>query len=228
MSGIHIALEGPDGCGKSTIVEQVHKGLQVSLFPWAGFQTVRHPGSTPLGVHLRKLIKHSDQIDPAITIDPLTRQILYMADISAFVNQILMPALQKQEVVVSDRNSFISSIVYGAVDDIPLNEIERLTTVIPFPKLDKLYILRCPWEERKKRLSSKGLENDIYDSRGNAFQVAVEQAYEDLLTASPAQAALVGQFVRLQDVVYIDSSVEPRIAATQIVNDILEMLNLKK
>ena len=105
--GTFITFEGCEGSGKTTQAMMlrdymVSRGKEVVL--------VREPGGTPLGLKIRDLL-----LDPASgKISPITEALLFAADRAQQVRDVIRPALQIGQVVISDR--FVdSSLAYQGV-----------------------------------------------------------------------------------------------------------------
>lgn len=105
--GTFITFEGCEGSGKTTQAimlrdYMVSRGKEVAL--------VREPGGTPLGQKIRDLL-----LDPASgNISPITEALLFAADRAQQVRDVIRPALQIGQVVISDR--FVdSSLAYQGV-----------------------------------------------------------------------------------------------------------------
>lgn len=90
-----IALEGIDGCGKSTQAKAVAATLGALL--------THEPGATPLGARLRRLLLDTDPDVPAPA--PRTETLLMAADRAEHVAQVIRPALESGGWVVTDRYS---------------------------------------------------------------------------------------------------------------------------
>ena len=88
-----IALEGIDGCGKSTQAKAVAAAI--------GAQLTHEPGATPLGALLRRLLLDPDS--PAPT--PRAETLLMAADRAEHVAEVIEPALASGAWVVTDRYS---------------------------------------------------------------------------------------------------------------------------
>jgi len=86
-----IALEGIDGCGKSTQAAAVAAVL--------GAHLTFEPGATAVGERLRELLLAPDAPPPS----PRTEALLMAADRAEHVTRVLEPALAAGEWVVSDR-----------------------------------------------------------------------------------------------------------------------------
>lgn len=104
MSGYFIALEGIDGCGKSTQAKRLaelltHSGRSVVL--------TREPGSTPAGEVIRQLLFNTDLL-------PISEVYLFAADRAEHIERVIKPALKRNKVVISDRY-LLSSVVYQGI-----------------------------------------------------------------------------------------------------------------
>ena len=86
-----IALEGIDGCGKSTQARALADVLAARL--------TFEPGATPVGARLRELLLAPDAAPPT----PRTEALLMAADRAEHVARVVEPTLAAGEWVVSDR-----------------------------------------------------------------------------------------------------------------------------
>lgn len=231
--GLFVAFEGIDGSGKTTAMAEVanqvsarltRHNLQISPI------STRHPGSTPLGQHIRRLVKFPESISSDIRIDELSRQMLYLVDMASFVRTILEPALANNQLVFADRHSYVSSIVYGLADGLKLGDIQRLLSVLTIPKTDRLYILRCPWDIGRDRvIKNRAGAGDIssldhYDKQSKDFYKRVASIYDNLIVASAEQTALVSQVVAVNDVIYVDATSPPQNIVQFIVDDLVSAI----
>lgn len=102
--GIFITFEGPDGSGKSTQIELLKNYLNKK-----GYKALmtREPGGTRISELIRDIILDKDNTDMSY----MTEAFLYAASRAQHVDQVIRPALNDGNVVISDR--FVdSSIVY--------------------------------------------------------------------------------------------------------------------
>ena len=107
LSGKFIALDGPEGSGKSTqaklLVEALLKtGLDVL--------SVRDPGTSVIGEKIRAILLDTAHTEMAMRCEML----LYMAARAQMMAQTIRPALAAGKVVLSDR--FISSTLAYQLD----------------------------------------------------------------------------------------------------------------
>jgi len=94
--GLFVVFEGGDGAGKSTQAQLLADWL--SRRGHAVLLTFE-PGDTWLGRQIRQIV-----LDPACPdLDPRAEALLYAADKAQHVRQVVEPALERGEIVVSDR-----------------------------------------------------------------------------------------------------------------------------
>ena len=102
MRGKFIVIEGIDGCGKTTQIEEISRWLPTSGLMGENSKLIktREPGGSLLGKKLRNLI-----LDNNIKNKPssLAELLLYSADRAEHVSKIIAPELKKQNWVISDR-----------------------------------------------------------------------------------------------------------------------------
>lgn len=222
LSGLYVVFEGMDGVGKTTTMEavadEVERRLQLKVI------RTHHPGSTPLGKHIRQLVKHPTTIDPHIAIDDLSRQMLYLVDQISFTKTVLEPALDFKQVVFGDRHTSISSLVYSQADNIDLKDIDRLQSIIQQPQVDRMYVLTCPWDVCKERIAAglSARKLDHYDNKSNAFHQRLSDLYNDLVTGPPEFVAIVSRLIALDDVIYFDSTMPPGELVSAIADDVVK------
>jgi len=114
-----ITFEGLDFCGKSTQVQLlenylIDKGSKVKI--------IREPGGTPISEKIRDILL--DKRNSEMSIE--TELILFSASRSQLVNQVILPALEENYYVISDR-FHDSSIAYQAFGrKINLEFVEKL------------------------------------------------------------------------------------------------------
>ena len=113
-AGRLIAIEGIDGCGKSTQARVLAEALGAVL--------THEPGATPLGRSLRALLLDPDGEAPSERAEAL----LMAADRAQHVAGIIRPALQAGRWVVTDRYSASTLAYQGYGRGLPLGDLRRL------------------------------------------------------------------------------------------------------
>lgn len=202
MPGLYVVVEGHDGAGKSTIIKQLDIRLKTEGYP---VLSTFMPGATKLGAHIRKLVKHPSLIDENIQIDEMSRQLLYLADASNFLKLILEPALSENKIVISDRSSFISSLIYGSASGIDIFELNDLYSALKPPIIDKLIVLSAPLDVAMSRVSMKLSQEavkDHFDSQPYEYHNKIHELYQ---MKDPALSTIISRFIHLDNIVRVDT-----------------------
>jgi len=116
--GLLCVLEGIDGCGKSSLLQNIAQTLQAN-YPLV---TTKEPGGkTELGKHLRTLIQ--EQPTPII---PTSQFLLFAADRAQHFTEFIIPHLQKNFIVLSDRMADSSLVYQGYGKDLPIDTLRMI------------------------------------------------------------------------------------------------------
>lgn len=189
--GRHLVFEGIDRSGKSTISAMVAEWLKSNN---VDVIYRHHPGSTDIGKELRKIAKESNS-----NIDENTEALIMAADNSAFISQILEPALKSGAWVISDRNNFISSLAYQTASGCSFEQLDKIhaaTSSNP-PPIDLLLIFRVSPETYAARAKTRpAVSKDNFENRGNSYTNKVMMAYDNMLSK---QTERMLKFVRQAD-----------------------------
>ena len=127
MKGKFIVIEGIDGCGKTTQINELSKWLPKSglIKKKSKLITTREPGGSILGEKLRKLI-----LDNENKPSPLAELLLYSADRAEHISKIISPALNNNDWVISDRFSDSTLAYQGYGRDINLETIKNIESIV--------------------------------------------------------------------------------------------------
>ncbi|MGQ9701462.1 MAG: dTMP kinase [bacterium] len=93
--GLFITFEGVEGSGKTTQAQALAEWFDKEGIPYV---LVRDPGTTAVGEKIREIL-----LDPKNTIHPKCEVILFLAARSQLVYERILPALQENKIVISDR-----------------------------------------------------------------------------------------------------------------------------
>lgn len=163
VNGTLISFEGPEGAGKSSILEAILPLLEEKEIPYI---TTREPGGVDIAEQIRQVI-----LDPDHTsMDAKTELLLYIASRRQHLVERVLPALAAGKVVLMDR--FIDSSVayqgYGrglSVEDIEwLNQFATdglkpdLTLYFDLDVEEGLARIARNQEREVNRLDLEGLE----------------------------------------------------------------------
>jgi len=105
MEGLFITMEGPDGAGKTTVINQLIPLLQKHAL--VDIVSTREPGGSRIAEDIRKVILDVNNTE----MDERTEAILYAAGRRQHLKDRILPNLEKGNIVFCDR--FVdSSLVY--------------------------------------------------------------------------------------------------------------------
>ncbi|HET7902388.1 MAG TPA: dTMP kinase [Candidatus Nanopelagicales bacterium] len=174
--GLFVAFEGGDGAGKSTQARALAASLEAR-----GLEVVltREPGGTPAAEAIREVV-----LTPAYSgLDPRAEALLYAASRAEHVASLVLPALQRGAVVITDRY-IDSSIAYQGVGrglgpDV-VGEINLWATRSLLPDLTVL--LDVDAGAGLARISS---EPDRLESEPEEFHATVVTAFRALAAGDP-------------------------------------------
>ncbi len=163
-----IALEGLDGCGKSTQLRALAKRLkQYKIDP----VIVQEPGGTPVGEEIRKILL----LRKELAMTPLTELLLYEASRSELTQTVIQPALASGHWVLTDRYALSSLAYQGYGRGLSLElvrELNRLATGDLAPQMTLL--IDVPVEVALRR---KGRVKDRLEGAGVDFYERVRRGY---------------------------------------------------
>lgn len=173
-----IAFEGGEGCGKSTQARHLAAHLGAVL--------TREPGGTAVGLRVRDIV-----LDPTLHgLDAKAEALLLAADRAQHVAEVIRPALDRGDDVVSDRfsGSTLAYQGYGRQLGLePLESVSRWAAGDLEP--DLVVLLDVPASTALARVAERG--RDRMEAEAVAFHQRVADGYRALATARPGQWVLV-------------------------------------
>lgn len=174
--GLFVAFEGGDGAGKSTQV-----GLLATALRVLGRTVVvtRQPGGTTLGNQVRDLVLHRGQVSAR------AETLLFAADKAQHVHELVRPALERGEDVLSDRYTDSSIAYQGAGRGLGPDAVYRvLEWAVDGVFPDLTVVLDVPVEEGRRR---RGAVHDRVESEPDQFHERVRRHFLDRALADPAR-----------------------------------------
>ncbi len=189
--GFLLTLEGPEGSGKST-----HSRLLAGYLTQKGIQTfcTREPGSTALGEKTRQLLLSPMHKNMSVR----TELLLYEAARAQHVDEIIIPALEKNITVICDRfydatfayqgyGRKIDLSIIKRINDFAVNNIKPVMTIL----LDIDVNIGL---EKSSRLSKDSFlkgESDRIEQEDIEFHKRVREGYLDLARREPDRIKVV-------------------------------------
>jgi dTMP kinase len=179
--GIFIAFEGGEGTGKSTQSKLLAEWLEQE---GESVVLTREPGGTGLGKDLRKILLGHE----TGAISPRAEALLYAADRAHHVYSVIRPALDREDVVITDRYFDSSAAYQGAgriLNPAEVARISRWATESLYPTLTIL--IDVPAEIGLGRLQSR----DRLEAESNDFHERVRQEYLQIAMMDPERYFVV-------------------------------------
>ena len=166
--GVFISIEGPDGSGKSTQIENIKDFFKAKGID---FVFTREPGGTAIGERIREIILDKNCKE----MDSMTEAMLYAAARAQDVAEVIRPAL---EVVLCDRfvDSSIAYQGYGRRLGEPVTIINGYAIADCIPDLTLL--LKLDPRVGKHRIKEE--LQDRLEAEKEAFHMEVYQGYLEL------------------------------------------------
>jgi dTMP kinase len=178
--GVFIALEGGDGAGKSTQVRLLSAWLHE-----LGHQVVvtREPGGTDFGRTIRELVLHGDHVAAR------AEALLFAADRAHHVETLILPALARGDVVLTDRYMDSSVAYQGAGRDLGVDEVRALNVWATGGLVPTLTVLvDLPVSIGRTR---RGGVHDRLESESADFHGAVRDVFLTLAADDPGRYLVV-------------------------------------
>ncbi|CAM3519008.1 dTMP kinase [Isoptericola cucumis] len=211
--GYFVSFEGGDGVGKSTHVRLLGQWLGEAT--GREVVTTREPGGTELGVELRRLVMHGDDMDPR------TEALLYAADRAHHVASVVRPALARGAIVVTDRY-LDSSVAYQAGGrELGEEEVEGLSLWATGGLLPHVTVLLdLDPVVGAARLSG---EPDRLERAGDDFHRRTRETFLRRAAADPRRWVVVDASAPLDDVqAQVRVDVAARLDLTPVVEEAVE------
>lgn len=189
-----IVIEGVDGTGKSTLIENIKQKIEKQK---DNFLFLREPGDTPIGRFAREWV-HS--VDATKDANMATQALfLFSASRLEMINNIIKPALAEGKTIITDRFA-LSTAVYQDLDmDWEMSHIVKdvLVDLAKTIQVDQTIYLHCPAQVLVERLNQRGEAGgvqDAADSKDIEFYRSVLLKYAIALnTYSAIPPGLLGQ-----------------------------------
>jgi len=198
--GLYVVLEGIDGSGKTTQVEELTK-----YFESQGKQVVRtrepRKDEGLIGELIQKILHGKSKIPP------VAFQYLFSADREMHHEELIIPSLREGKVVISDR-CFWSAIPYGLLDrraELDRNSMEYLLAAQSILSMyhqfivpDHTFFLDIPLDVAMKRIRGKGEEKEIYEERSKLEKIV--NGYDWLLKEFPKEFKVIEGTREVKDI----------------------------
>ena len=176
--GHFIVFEGVDGSGTTTQSHVLASYLREAGLP---VTLTREPGGTPVAEKVRQFV-----LDPSLEgISPTAELFLYAASRSQHVEEVILPSLNRGDVVICDRY-IASSLAYQGygrgLDMEVIKQVNRLAVgeCLPDATIYLLLPIKVAWARLRRREVADRLEQ-----AGMELQEKVSRGYQEIAKRDP-------------------------------------------
>lgn len=176
--GIFITFEGGEGVGKSTQIARLAARLEEL---GRTVTVLREPGSTAIGEQIRSVL-----LDPENTeLDAFAELLLYEAARAQMVGQVVIPALERGEVVLCDRFNDSTMAYQGVARGLGIETVAQVDEVacrgiVPDRTILLVNDTAASLERARKAGGADRIESESID-----FHEAVHRAFEEIAERDP-------------------------------------------
>ncbi len=193
--GILITLEGPEGAGKTTILQQI---LPILTQVGVAILTTREPGGIRIAESIREIILAPENT----AIDGKTELLLFAAARRQHLNEKVRPALAEGKIVIIDR--FIdSSVAYqGYARGIDVADVEMINNFATDGLLPDLTLyFDVDTEIGLSRVMSGNREVNRLDLEAKEKHQKVRAGYQPIAKAKPERIVTIDASQTIDQVV---------------------------
>ena len=168
-NGFFLTFEGPEASGKSSQILLLEKYLIKNRI---SFITTREPGGTKIAELLRKLIL---QLKSNISIEE--EILMIMAARSNHINNVIIPAINKGQLVISDRFADSTFVYQGYVNKFGVQKAMNLhKNILNNFQPNKTFLFQLSTNKIISRLKKRKSKNK-YDKLEKGFHDKVNRGY---------------------------------------------------
>jgi dTMP kinase len=182
--GVFISFEGIEGTGKT-----IQSKLLYEHFKKTGYTIIltEEPGGTSIGLKIRDVLLSVENKE----ITPVTELLLYNASRAQHLKEVILPALKKGGIVITDRfsDSTVAYQGYGRGIDLKLiDSLERIVTEGLKPDITLLLDL----DVETGLLRNKGInKTDRFELEDLEFHKKVRDGYIQIAAKEPGRIKLI-------------------------------------
>ncbi len=166
-----ISFEGTEGVGKSTLIASLNKALSAEH----DVVLTREPGGTPLAEQIRELLLAPQQEQ----MSHATELLLIYAARAQHLDQVILPALSENKIVLCDRFVDASVAYQHGGRGMDKAQIDLLTNTFVAKMPDLTFWLDLPVEQGMQRAKNRGAL-DRFEQEKMAFFQRIQESYRQL------------------------------------------------
>lgn len=189
--GLFVSFEGTEGSGKSTQMRLLVERLRAEGFSVTENQ---EPGATRIGAQIRRML-----LDPAHEeMDTMTELLLMFASRAQAAAEIIVPALERGEIVVSDRFTDSSLAYQGEARGLGFETVRALHRLVLgdlFPDLTVCLTLDLEAGLERVHRRNRNSEGEASEARIDRqpleFHRRVAEGYRKIAAREPARFRMI-------------------------------------
>jgi dTMP kinase len=176
-----------EGCGKSTHTKRLGEHLNAVI--------TREPGGTRIGALLRAILADPENVD----LDRRTEALLMAADRAQHMAEVIKPALDRGQHVVSDRSIYSTLAYQGYGRQLGTEALLSISTWALNDRLPDLVIyIDVPTDVLNARLAKRDL--DRFEREGADFFARIADGFRELRASDPDRWIIIDGTVPKDDV----------------------------
>jgi dTMP kinase len=190
---LFLSFEGIDGSGKTTQVAKLAHALGAR-----GYEVVslREPGGTALGERIRSLLLDPSDEPPV----PLAELLLFSAARAQILSTRVIPALERDAVVILDRYCDATFAYQGYGRGLPLDQILSVESIAATLLPARTWYLDLSPEESARRRSLRGGVSDRLESEADAFRARVREGYLERAHRDPERMKVLDASLTVEEI----------------------------
>ncbi|MCU5747061.1 dTMP kinase [Staphylococcus sp. SQ8-PEA] len=187
-----ITFEGPEGSGKTTVLQAVAKRLEKDY----NVVLTREPGGVTVGEEIRRILLEGEAIDNR------TEALLFAASRREHLVEKILPALSEGSIVLCDRYIDSSLAYQGYARGIGLDEVRQINEFAINGKYPDLTIyLDISVSTGLERILKNQREQNRLDQESINFHEKVVEGYQKIIHNEPNRFNIVNAERSIEDVI---------------------------
>lgn len=196
-----IAIDGPDGIGKTTLANKIINKLKDEL----GIDSIltTEPTKSQLGMEIRK------QLSIGNTDNKLLLE-MFLQDRKEHIENEIIPSIQNNKIILTDRYKY-STVVYQYFQGFNIRELIEMNN---FLSPDVTFIVNGSFELIKERMDKRAIDKEIFEQ-------------DDYIKESIKLYSQMSSFFPDENILFVDGSKSLEELEDEIIMNILKIYKEK-
>lgn len=187
-----ITFEGGEGTGKTTLIQSIKMLLSQSH----NVITTREPGGSMIAEAIRDII-----LNPKYTgVTPYTEALLLAAARAQHLDEVVIPALEKNKIVLCDRYIDSSLAYQGYARDLGLDFVLSINKYATLHMPDLTFYIDLDPEVGMNRISHRE-KYDRLDQETKDFHLLVREGYQMIAKKYPKRIVTINGNQSIDDII---------------------------